>query len=271
MASWFRRSRRAQEERRPRQSERTQRTPDESDPFDAAERLRLAHRDTGEPGLLEAAREATLRARDHYGPDDPRHAASLSGLCMIYRQLWERSRSRQALDSSVAFGRQAVEVSPPGDELMARHMSSLATSLQELFETTRDVEAIDESIALSRGALDLTPPGDPEHAGLESNLANALLRRTAQHPDPALQREAVEHARAALRDTPVGDPLLASRHINLGGALLGLGGAGSVSQLLEALTMYEQGLRGLPPNHPARPGIERTIAHLRQARRTFGF
>ncbi|UED87385.1 hypothetical protein [Streptomyces profundus] len=255
MASWFSESRQ---------------TPDDSDPFEAAERLRLAHRDTGDPGLLEDARRATSRAKDHYGTDDPRHAASLSGLCMIYRLLWERAHDRRSLDTSVAYGRQAVEVSLPGDALMPRHMSSLAMSLQELFEATRDVEAIDESIALSRGALDLVPHHDPEHAGLESNLANALLRRTTHHPDAELQREAVEHARAALRDTPPGDPMLPARHINLGGALLGLGGAGSVSHFLEAQTMYERGLRALPRNHPARPGIEATVRHLQQVRRSLG-
>ncbi|MDT0268980.1 hypothetical protein RM844_22090 [Streptomyces sp. DSM 44915] len=242
----------------------------EPDAFDAAERLRLAHRDTGQPGLLDTALRAMLNAKDQYGEADQRHAASLSGLCMLYRQKWERDSDRGALNRSASYGRAAVELSPPGDSLLPRHMSALATTLQELYEVTRDPKDIDEAIALYRGCLDLVPPADPEHAGQQSNLANSLLRRAKYHPDPELLREAVELARAALRGTAAIDPMRAARLVNLGAALMSRVQAGSVSELVEAETVYAQAVRALPPTHPAHRQVQGTLQVVRDLRRTLG-
>ncbi|QKG19135.1 hypothetical protein ACTIVE_0771 [Actinomadura verrucosospora] len=215
------------------------------------------------------------RAKEQYGPDDPRHAASLSALCMLHRLRWERTRSREALDEAVGYGRAAVEVSPPGDPLLVRHMSSLATALQEVFDAGGEMAVIEEAIMLYRGCLDLIEHDDDEYAGQQSNLANSLLRRAQREPDPLVQDEAIRYARAALRATPPDSPGYPIRLVNLGGTLAALANSAqgvdqARSMLDEAQSLWERALRRFPPGHPARGRLQDSLMTIQMVRLTLG-
>ncbi|MDW4903788.1 hypothetical protein RB628_00115 [Streptomyces sp. ADMS] len=244
------------------------------DPLAVSDDLRLAYSRNGDPKLLRAALQAAELGVAVYPTDDVRHAATLSALCMLHRLSWERDRSAADLIKAVDYGRQAVDKSLPGDPVLPRHMSSLATALQEVYDSTRDQESIDEAIALYRGCLDIMPVGvdaqGEERVAQESNLADSLLRKGRTLNDGAILNEAARHARAALRDTPDDHPMHPLRLVNLGGALLGLVQTGRREHMAAAEDMYTRGLRELPERHPARPGVEQTLAVIRGLRGQFG-
>lgn len=240
--------------------------PEGEEPLELADRLRLEYGRTGAPALLLLAERAAEEAVRRYAADDARHASALSALCMLNRLRWERERDAALLERAVAYGRRAVEASPPGDPELPRHMSSLATSLQEAFDHQGRTQDIDEAITLYRSCLDLLLSTDPERPGIQSNLANSLLRRG----DSAGLDEALELAQDALADTPPDDPMHAVRLINLGGLVFTLAQRGRVTYLVIAHEMYEQGLRELPPGHPARGQVAATVRQLRRLRQRFG-
>jgi tetratricopeptide (TPR) repeat protein len=269
MARWFGRSRSRSYDRAGSAAES-----EHLEPLGVSDDLRLAYGRTGDPKLLRGAIQAAELAVQVYPVDDVRHAAALSALCMLHRLSWERERAAADLVKAVDYGRRAVDKSPPGDPVLPRHMSSLATALQEVYDSTKDQEAIDEAIALYRGCLDIMPVRaaglGEERVAQESNLANALLRKGRTLKDVAFLDEAARHARAALRDTPDDHPMHALRLVNLGGVLLGLVQTGRHEHMAAVEDMYTRGLRELPQTHPARPGLEQTLAVVKALRRQHG-
>ncbi|MEH0419592.1 hypothetical protein [Streptomyces sp. B21-083] len=244
------------------------------EPLGVSDDLRLAYGRTGDPKLLRGALQAAELAVQVYPVNDVRHAAALSSLCVLHRLSWERERAAPDLIKAVDYGRRAVDKSPPGDTELPRHMSSLATALQEVYDSTQDEESIDEAINLYRGCLDLMPLSSSgqgeERVSQVSNLANSLLRKGRSSRDNDILNEAAAHARAALRDTPDDHPMHPVRLVNLGGVLLGLVQSGHPEHLGEAEDMYARGLREFPAGHPARPGVEQTLAMIKDLHRQFG-
>ncbi|ELP66926.1 hypothetical protein ACKI1I_14455 [Streptomyces turgidiscabies] len=244
------------------------------EPLGVSDDLRLAYGRTGDPKLLRGALQAAELAVQVYPVNDVRHAAALSALCMLHRLSWQRDHSAPDLIKAVDYGRQAIDKSQPGDPVLPRHMSSLATALQEVYDSTKDQESIDEAIALYRGCLEIMPVGvgaqGEERVAQESNLANSLLRKGRTLKDDTVLNEAARHARAALRDTPDDHPQHPVRLVNLGGALLGLVQTGHHEHMEAAEDMYTRGLLALPEQHPARPGVEQTLAIIKGLRRQFG-
>ncbi|WP_055533686.1 hypothetical protein [Streptomyces graminilatus] len=269
MARWFGRSK----SRGDRTSE-AEAEEESLEPLGVSDDLRLAYGRIGDPKLLRGSILAAQLAVEVYPVNDIRHVSGLSSLCMLHRLSWERDRSAPDLIKSVDYGRQAVDKSPPGDPALARHMSSLATALQEVYDTTKGEESIDEAIALYRGCLDIMPVRaagqNDDRLSQVSNLGNSLLRKGRVNNDAAILEEAAEHARAALRDTPEDHRMHSTRLVNLGGALLGLVQLGHREHLDAAEDMYARGLRGLPADHPSRPGVEQTLAIIKGLRKQFG-
>ncbi len=187
----------------------------------AAESLRSAYLETGDPVTLRLALEVSKLAIESALPDERMGRAIALGIrCMLLRMAHERDKDPAKLAEAIQAGRVAIDIFPPNDPGYPQALNSLGNALQEEFGRTRDAAALSEALGMYREALRMLPAGHPDVPGMLSSIGTVLMTQGMQSEDSALLDEAVQAGRDAVAASVPGSPAHATRLASLGRALI---------------------------------------------------
>jgi len=152
-------------------------------------------------------------------PEHPKHASTLSELCIALRERYNRTGDRPDLDEAIRFGRVSIESLPPGHPDRAANQANLASTLGIRFELRQNLLDLDESIGLISAAILATEPDRPERPTMLAIRAAARLTRFGITDDIRDLDDAIDSFRQATRSTSVNVAGRAMYYSNLGIAL----------------------------------------------------
>jgi tetratricopeptide (TPR) repeat protein len=140
-------------------------------------------------------------------------------------------------------------------------LNSLAWSLTFQYQAQGLIQDLEESISLGRESLALQPINHRDRYETLDTLAKALHFKS-EHLDEALQL-----SRESFSLTPPTHPGHREVSMNLTTILLRhYESSGSVKELQEATSVFEEALSPCPPNHYLRPKLLRLQAELAEAK-----
>ncbi|MFE7277320.1 hypothetical protein [Streptomyces sp. NPDC057623] len=156
--------------------------PDPGDLSNLCYALALRSSVTGSPTDLSDALQVGQEALGAAPPGHTERPAALNNMSAAWQLLSYRSGSLRDLDRTIAFAREAVELSPDRsshDLRKVTRLGNLAYLLAWRYRSSKRTQDIDEAIDLMDQSLQLVPRRHPKRAELLSQLADHLGRRYA--------------------------------------------------------------------------------------------
>jgi tetratricopeptide (TPR) repeat protein len=157
----------------------------------------------GDPEALDEA-VAVMRSAVGLSPSGPGSAMYLSGLSSVLLRRYERLENQTDLVAAESAGRQALAVSPLGDDRRPIFLNGLASVLRRRYALDEDPATLAAAEQMFRQALSGSPDGDRRRLACLANLGNVLHDQFRLTRRPAVLADAIDMLRQAERLAPRG-------------------------------------------------------------------
>jgi hypothetical protein len=123
----------------------------------------------------------------------------------VLLQTWlDNGADPHALRLAVAFGRNAMRRTVPGQSAHARSMAFLNAAQRRLFEHGGDLAVLEDAVSTARSEAARVPLDDPDRFLYDYSLAESLRMLFERTGELAVLRESVDLGRRVLRSKPDG-------------------------------------------------------------------